>query len=190
MINQQEIAEGVKHILEKGLNINVENNPHLKDTPERVARAYKEVFEGYEESPYKYDTTFPNPNKNRRDIIILGPITCYSICSHHILPFKMEVYVGYIPNTKIIGISKIERITRNICHKLQVQENVGHEIINVLNKILEPYGVIVYITNSIHTCMTMRGVNSKNAGLTTKTVDGIFYEKEYEENFFKMIEQR
>lgn len=185
-INQEVIKECTKKILEEGLHQVVENNPHLEETPERVARAMTEIFSGYTESPYDNAKTFPNDSKEKQ-IIILGPMTLYSMCSHHMLPFHMDIYVGYVPNEKIIGISKIERVSKNICRKLQVQERISYEIMEVLTNILEPQGVIVYITNSLHTCMTMRGIQSRNAGLTTLSKNGIFEDKQYQDEFFEMI---
>lgn len=186
-IDQEVIKEYIKKILEDGLHQEVDDNPHLYETPDRVARAMAEIFNGYTVSPYQYDKTFPNESKEKQ-VVILGPMTLYSMCSHHMLPFKMDIYVGYIPRDKIIGISKIERISKNICHKLQVQERISYEIMDVLTEILEPYGVIVYITNSIHTCMSMRGIESRNAGLTTLSKNGIFENKQYQDEFFKMID--
>ena len=193
MINKKIIQDSIKTILTEGLNQDL-NNPHLQDTPRRVADAMEEIFNGYKDDPKQYNTIFPYtpkyPNLYEDDIIILGPIKCYSICSHHLLPFKMEIYVGYIPKEHIIGISKIERITQAICHKLQVQENIGHEIIQTLNEILNPYGVIVYINNSEHMCMTMRGVKTAHAGLTTVVKDGLFQEEKYQNKFFNMINKK
>ena len=185
-INKDIIEKGIKIILEEGLKLEVENNPHLKETPDRVARAMCEVFSGYVESPYKDIKTFPNESKEKQ-IVLLGPMTLYSMCSHHILPFKMDIYVGYVPDKKIIGISKIERIAKNVCRKLQVQERISYEIMDLVQEILEPYGVIVYITNSVHTCMTMRGVKTRKAGLSTLSKNGIFEKKQYINEFFEMI---
>lgn len=188
MINQEIIQEAITTILEEGLNQDIQENPHLTNTPKRVANAFTEVFEGYVKDPLQYNTTFPN-TKGSTEIILLGPIQTYSVCSHHILPFKVDIYIAYIPDKEIIGISKLERIAKNICHKLQVQENIGQEIIEVLNEILNPKGVLVYINNSEHLCMSMRGVKTRNAGLTTIVTDGLFKEEEYQTKFFKMIKQ-
>lgn len=185
-INQEIIKEHIKKILEDGLHQQVEGNPHLEETPDRVARAMAEIFSGYVESPYDNIKTFPNESEEKQ-VVILGPMTLYSMCSHHMLPFHMDIYVGYVPDKKIIGISKIERVSKNICRKLQVQEKISYEIMDVLTDILEPQGVIVYITNSLHTCMTMRGIQSRNAGLTTLSKNGIFENKQYQDEFFEMI---
>lgn len=185
MIDEEEIEISIRHLLTEGLGLQL-TDPHLKDTPRRVARAYREICSGYEESPYKYNTTFPNPS-NDKEIILLKDITAYSLCSHHLLPFKMQITVAYIPQDKIIGISKIERITKKVCQKLQVQENIGNEIIQCLNKILSPYGVVVLIKDSEHYCMTMRGTKSNKASLTTIKRDGLFKEEKYYNDFLKMI---
>lgn len=90
------------------------------------------------------------------------------------LPFSMDIYIGYIPNDKILGISKFERIVKNISHKLQVQENITEEICDFLYEQLQPEGVIVLIKNSKHLCMEMRGVENRDTHITTSSVRGVF----------------
>ena len=116
------------------------------------------------------------PTKKTHQQIIIGPIKSYSTCSHHMLPFSMDIYIGYIPNDKILGISKFERIVKNISHKLQVQENITEEICDFLYEQLQPEGVIVLIKNSKHLCMEMRGINKYGQYTYTSDYAGLFNE--------------
>lgn len=172
MINQKVIEQKIKEILEEGLGLDWQNNPHLKETPKRVAKVYTEIYDGYDVSPTQYLKTFPTKKTHQQ--IIIGPIKSYSTCSHHMLPFSMDIYIGYIPNDKILGISKFERIVKNISHKLQVQENITEEICDFLYEQLQPEGVIVLIKNSKHLCMEMRGVENRDTHITTSSVRGVF----------------
>lgn len=186
--NKEIIEKAVETILTDGLELEIQDNPHLQKTPQRVAKAILELTTGYKQDIQEYKTVFPNNDQEDNQIIILHPIQAYSLCSHHLLPFKMEISIGYIPRNEIIGISKLERITQNICRKLQVQENIATEIIQDINTLLNPHGVIVYINNTEHTCMTMRGVKSAKAGLTTLKTSGLFKDEKYSKQFMQMIQ--
>lgn len=190
MINQKFIEEKIGEILKEGMGLDWENNPHLKETPKRVAKVYSEIYDGYDINPEKYLKTFPAPKINKdNQIVMIGPIKTYSCCSHHMLPFSMDIYIGYIPNEKIMGISKFERIAKNISHKLQVQENITEEIADFLDEHLHPEGVIVSIKNSHHLCMAMRGVETKAASVTTSAIRGIFRENpDTRQEFFNLIQ--
>lgn len=175
MINQSLIEEKIGEILKDGMGLDWENSPHLKETPKRVAKVYKEIYDGYDINPKSYIKTFPAPKDGiDNQIIAIGGIHTYSMCSHHMLPFSMDIYVGYIPDKEILGLSKFERICENISHKLQVQENITEEIADFLEKELKPKGVIVVIKNSRHMCMEMRGVKSNNTNVTTSAIRGEF----------------
>lgn len=175
MINQKLIETKIGEILKEGMGLDWENNPHLKETPKRVAKVYKQIYDGYETNPTTYIKKFPAPKQGiNNQIVTIGPIQTYSMCSHHMLPFSMDIYIGYIPNKTILGISKFERICKNISHKLQVQENITEEIADFLEQELQPEGVIVVIKNSKHLCMEMRGIESRNTHVTTSAVRGIF----------------
>lgn len=189
MINQKIIEQKIGEILKEGMGIDWQNNPHLKETPKRVSKVYKQIYDGYEINPKIYIKKFPAP-KNGKDnqIVTIGPIQTYSMCSHHMLPFSMDIYIGYIPNKEILGISKFERICKNISHKLQVQENITEEIADFLQQELNPEGVIVIIKNSKHLCMEMRGIESKNTHVTTSAVRGIFLtDPEIKKEFLQII---
>ena len=188
MINQDLIETKIEEILKDGLGLDWKNNPHLIETPKRVAKVYKTIYEGYEKDAIEHLKTFPAP-KNGEDnqIISVGAIQCYSVCSHHMLPFSMDIYIGYIPNETILGLSKFERICKNICRKLQVQENITEEIADFINEHLQPKGVMVVIKNSKHLCMEMRGIESRNNSVTTSAIRGAFKEQEARNEFLSMI---
>lgn len=189
MINQKIIETKIGEILKEGMGLDWENNPHLKETPKRVSKVYKEIYDGYDVNPEIYLKTFPSPKQGiDNQIVMIGPIQTYSTCSHHMLPFSMDIYIGYIPDKEILGISKFERISKNISHKLQVQENITEEIADFLQEKLQPKGVIVLIKNSRHLCMEMRGVESKNNQITTSAVRGIFLtDKSVKDEFLNLI---
>ena len=141
----------------------------LKETPRRVAKMYEEVFEGMcytnDEIAQKFDKCFEDTTTG--DLVIVGPIDVFSYCEHHIaLMYDMQVYVGYIPNGKVIGLSKVARVADMCAKRLQLQERIGTDIYDVLKKILDTENIIVVIEGS-HSCMTARGI--KKVGSRTKT---------------------
>ena len=188
MINQKYIETKIGEILKEGMGLDWENNPHLKETPKRVAKVYKEIYNGYEDNPEQYLKTFPAPKKgNDNQIIAITKIQTYSMCSHHMLPFSMEINIGYIPDKTILGLSKFERIAKHFSHKLQVQENITEEIADFIQNHLQPKGVIVTIKNSKHLCMEMRGVETRNTSVTTSAVRGVFQQQKVKDEFLSII---
>lgn len=172
MIDQEKIENGMKQILE-GLGLeDWEFDQHLCETPARAARGFAEIFSGYDENPKDFLKTFDEGVYD--DMLIIGPIQAYSVCSHHFLPFNMDIFIGYIPNKKIIGISKFVRIARTFSKRLQVQERITQEIADFIDSELQPKGVMVLIKNSEHMCMKMRGVKDPCANVTTSAVKGVF----------------
>jgi len=172
MANQKEMENAVRIILE-----NIGEDPGrqgLEKTPNRVAQMYKELTRGYHESPEKLI------NKAHFDVdydemVVVTSINFYSLCEHHLLPFFGLVHVGYIPKGKVVGLSKIPRIVDMFARRLQVQENMTHQIANVLNDQLKPEGVGVVI-EGYHMCMMMRGVEKQKAKMITSSLLGCFKE--------------
>ena len=146
----------------------------LEKTPYRVAKMYKEVTRGYGESPENlinqahFDVEYD-------EMVVVTNIDFYSLCEHHMLPFFGVVHVGYIPEGKVVGLSKIPRIVEMFARRLQVQENMTHQIADVLNKHLQPDGVGVVI-EGYHMCMMMRGVQKQKAKMITSSLIGSFKE--------------
>ncbi|MDR3063386.1 MAG: GTP cyclohydrolase I [Methanobrevibacter sp.] len=190
-IDTEFIEKKIEEILEKGMGLkDWKNNVHLKETPKRVAKVYSELYSGYNDNLEKYFKVFNfHKTDKKKQIITIGPIKVYSMCSHHMLPFNMNIFIGYIPDKKIIGISKLVRLSKSICRKLQVQENITKEILNIINEKLSPKGVIVLINNSTHTCMSMRGVEM-SSNVSTRSVTGLFEEDIFEDKFLKIINQK
>jgi GTP cyclohydrolase IA len=142
----------------------------LKDTPARVARAFKENFEGLWQKPEDVlTTTF---DIGHEELVIIRDIEVFSHCEHHLTPFHGVAHVGYIPSGKITGLSKVARLVDLFARRPQVQERLTTQIADALVEILKPMGVIVII-DCEHLCMSMRGVKKSQARTTTSAVRGV-----------------
>ena len=142
----------------------------LKETPARVARAFKENFEGLWKSPEDVlTTTF---DIGHEELVIIRDIEVLSHCEHHLTPFHGVAHVGYIPRGKITGLSKVARLVDLFARRPQVQERLTTQIADAMVKILDPMGVIVII-DCEHLCMSMRGVRKSRARTTTSAVRGV-----------------
>lgn len=182
-MNTKKLASLVESILiELGENPTREG---LGDTPDRVARMYQEIFSGYDPKTKPKLSSFSNPNSHY-DQIISDHGYFYSHCEHHMVPFFGEYYFGYIPNGKIIGLSKIARVVDYYSAKLQVQENLTKEILDAIEKELKPRGVIL-IMKARHLCKEMRGVKKNNGEMTTMDARGIFKESHEKRKEFMAI---
>ena len=144
----------------------------LLDTPKRVARAYEELTAGYHVDPVHLinDAIF---DVNYDEMVIVRDIDFYSLCEHHLLPFLGQVDVAYLPNGKVIGLSKIPRIVEMFARRLQVQERMTQEIAQFLDEALHPLGVAV-VVEGLHMCAAMRGVKKANARMVTSAMLGTF----------------
>jgi GTP cyclohydrolase I len=142
----------------------------LKETPARVAKAFKENFEGLWKSPEEVlTTTF---DIGHEELVIIRDIEVFSHCEHHLTPFHGVAHVGYIPRGKITGLSKVARLVDLFARRPQVQERLTTQIADAMVKILDPMGVIVII-DCEHLCMSMRGVRKSKARTTTSAVRGV-----------------
>lgn len=143
----------------------------LLDTPRRVAKAYRELFAGYEADPKDYlERTFEEVG-GYDELVLLKDIRVVSFCEHHMLPFLGKAHVGYLPSDRVVGISKLARVVHGFARRLQIQEKLTAEIAEAIQDILKPKGVGVVIVSE-HSCMTMRGVNTPGSKLTTSTLLG------------------
>ena len=144
----------------------------LLRTPERVARMYTELLAGYRVDPNKIinDALF---EVNYDEMVIVRDIEFYSMCEHHMLPFMGRAHVAYLPDGRVIGLSKIPRIVDVFAHRLQVQERMTRQIADFINEALMPKGVAV-VVEALHLCTMMRGVKKQNARMTTSAVHGAF----------------
>ena len=148
------------------------NRDGLIKTPMRVAKAWDYFSQGYRT---KIDDVINNAifTENCRDMIVVRDIEFFSLCEHHMIPFFGRAHVGYLPDGKIIGLSKIPRIVDMFSRRLQVQERLTDEIANTIQKILNPIGVAV-VMEGRHLCMQMRGVEKQNSLASTSAMLGQF----------------
>lgn len=167
--NIQELTEAL--LLELGEDPNREG---LIKTPERVAKAWKFFTKGYYENIDEI-TNRAIFTEDVQDMVIVRDIEFFSLCEHHLLPFFGKAHVGYIPNGKVIGLSKIPRIVDMYSHRLQVQERLTNQVANGIKRILDPIGVAVVMEGK-HMCMQMRGVEKQNSFASTSAMLGQFRE--------------
>jgi GTP cyclohydrolase I len=159
----------------------------LINTPKRVAKAWDFLTKGYSEN---LDELINNAifEGESKDMVIVKNIEFYSLCEHHMIPFYGKAHIGYIPDGKIIGLSKLARITDLFSQRLQVQERLTNQIALCLQEVLNPRGVAVVLEGK-HFCMLSRGVQKQNSIATSSSMLGIFREKESTRNeFLKLIE--
>ncbi len=144
----------------------------LQRTPERVARMYEELLAGYRVDPVAMvnDALF---NVDYDQLVIVRDIEFYSLCEHHMLPFIGRAHVAYVPDGKVIGLSKIPRIVDMFARRLQVQERMTSQVADFFNELLHPKGVAV-VVEAFHLCSMMRGVKKHDAKMTTSAVHGYF----------------
>ncbi len=146
----------------------------LVRTPQRVAKAMAWLTRGYELTPEEVVGTAIF-NENHEGMVMVRDIELYSLCEHHMLPFFGRAHVAYIPNGRIVGLSKIPRIVEVFARRLQVQERLGEQIANAIDDVLKPRGVGVVI-EAVHLCMMMRGVEKQSSRTTTSSLRGVFRE--------------
>ncbi len=148
----------------------------LKETPDRVARMYDEIFEGMrytnDEIAEKFNKCFEDVNSH--DLVLVKDIECFSFCEHHLaLMYNMKCHVAYIPNGRVIGLSKIARICDMVCKRLQLQERICADIAEIMQKVCRTEDVIVIIEGE-HGCMTARGIKARGAKTRTSAIRGLF----------------
>lgn len=161
----------------------------LKETPKRIAKMYREIFSGLNEDPAEVlGKTFPAEGTN--DIVIVQDIPFHSVCEHHFVPFFGKVHIGYIPNGRIVGLSKFARLVEILARRPQVQERITNQIVDAIEQVIEPIGVIAVI-EAEHMCMSMRGVRKPGSKTRTIARRGIFDKDNgvQEQRFFRLLEK-
>lgn len=176
-------TEAIKEHI-RGILVALGDNPDregLRETPERVARMYEEVFEGMNYTNHEIAQMFcktfeeeENVFQGKNDMVVVRDIEIFSYCEHHIaLMYDMKVTVAYIPNKKVIGLSKIARVAEMVGKRLQLQERIGTDIAEIMEAITGSGDIAVLIEGS-HSCMTARGIKNTNAKTYTTTLRGRF----------------
>lgn len=187
--DRKKIMQAVTMLIEA-----IGDNPEregLKGTPDRVARMYEEIFEGMrftnDQIAKMFGTCFESDSD---DLVVVKNIPIFSYCEHHMaLMYNMEVSIGYIPNGKVIGLSKISRVAEMVGKRLQLQERIGTDIAEIIQKIAGTENVIVVIEGE-HSCMTTRGIKSRGSKTKTATLRGIFKDNVALRNeFYNLINQ-
>ena len=145
----------------------------LLETPARVARAFKEWFSGYGEDPYDFLKATFEETDGYDEMVVLRDIRFESHCEHHLAPIIGKAHVAYLPNRRVVGISKIARLIEVYARRLQIQEKLTAQIANTLNEVLEPLGVAV-VVEATHQCMTTRGVHKPGVSMVTSRMLGNF----------------
>lgn len=183
MIDKSKIEEGVRLLL-AGIGEDV-NREGLLGTPERIARMYEEIYGGMEESPEEYlAKTFPAKNDR---MVVEKDIVFYSTCEHHLMPFYGKAHVAYIPNGRVVGLSKLARTVEVFARRPQIQEQLTDQIADAIMEYLKPAGAMVLL-EAEHMCMTMRGVKKPGSKTATYAVRGAFAEaEELQQRFFRIV---
>jgi len=178
-----EIAARMREVIALlGLDL---SDPNLSETPDRVAKMYLEMFRGLSEGAEPKITVFPNDEKYSA-MVIEKDIPFYSLCSHHFVPFYGHAHLAYIPNDKIVGLSKMPRIVEFYARRPQLQERLTEQIAGFMEDQLTPQGVMV-VVEARHLCVEMRGVKKPGAKTVTSAIRGIFYNRPVREEFLDLL---
>ncbi|HEY1031351.1 MAG TPA: GTP cyclohydrolase I FolE [Flavipsychrobacter sp.] len=157
----------------------------LQKTPERIAKAMQYLTHGYNMDAHEILNS-AKFHESYSEMVIVKDIELYSMCEHHMLPFFGKAHIAYIPNGTITGLSKLARVVDCFARRLQVQERMTHQILDVIQETLNPLGVAVVI-EAKHLCMMMRGVQKQNSVTTTSAFSGQFEKNETRSEFLKLI---
>lgn len=158
----------------------------LLDTPKRVVKSWEHLFSGYKKDPKEIlGRVFSDGACD--EMVVLKDIEFYSVCEHHMLPFFGKISIGYIPDSKVVGISKLARLVEVFSRRLQIQEKMTSQIADTLMEVLQPKGVMV-VAEAKHMCMVMRGVEKQNSMMITSAIRGLFRkEQKTREEFMGLI---
>ncbi len=181
------IAPHVKEII-RILGLSPEKDPNLEGTDRRVAKMYLEIFSGLDEGTRPNLTTFAN-DEHYTSMVIQKEIPFYSMCAHHFVPFYGHGHIAYIPNERIIGLSKLPRLLDFFARRPQLQERLTEQVASVLEEELKPPGVMVVI-EARHLCVEMRGVRKPGSVTVTSAIRGIFMQKAVREEFLDLLRRR
>ena len=162
----------------------------LRDTPERVVRAYEEFFAGYREDPADILATTFNETAAYDEMIVLRNVRLESHCEHHIVPILGKAHIGYLPSDRVVGVSKLARLVEIFAKRMQIQETLTSQVADTLQEVLRPRGVGVVI-EAAHQCMTTRGIRKPGVSMVTSRMLGCFRDNpETRREFLDMIGPR
>lgn len=182
MIDQEKIKQAVQLLLE-GIGEDI-TREGLVETPDRIARMYEEIYAGYEEDAGQHLGKIFHVENN--EMVLEKDITFYSTCEHHLLPFYGKAHIGYIPEQKVVGLSKLARLVEVYARRLQLQEKLTVQIADALMQYLQPKGVIVML-EAEHMCMSMRGIKKQGSKTVTIVKRGAFLQDQnLTDEFFQM----
>lgn len=182
-INNSEVSTVVHELLKKLVDDHTREG--LVETPERVAKSWSALLEGYHRSFKDEAKTFENTH-GYSDIVLSGKINFTSVCEHHLLPFWGEAFVAYIPRDRIIGLSKLSRAVDIYSRRLQDQERITQQVANALEEYLEPKGVAVLL-KAQHFCNIARGVEKPQSNMVTSVFTGELQEFSNQQKFYEMV---
>ena len=183
MVNHEKVKEAVRMLLE-GIGEDP-GREGLLETPDRIARMYEEICGGMNESAEEHLSTVFTVEHN--EMVLEKDIVFYSLCEHHIMPFYGKAHVAYIPNGKVVGLSKLARTVEVYAKRLQIQEQMTGQIADAIMKYLAPQGVMVMV-EAEHMCMTMRGVKKPGSKTVSIASRGVFQDNVVLQNqFFHML---
>ena len=183
MVDQKKVQEAIKLLLE-GIGEDTDREG-LKETPERIGRMYEEICDGMDQDAGEHLSKVFSVDNN--EMVLEKDITFYSMCEHHLMPFYGKAHVAYIPDGKVVGLSKLARTVEVYARRLQIQERMMAQIADDIMKYLAPQGVMVML-EAEHMCMTMRGVQKPGTKTVTLARRGVFEtDPALEERFFRML---
>jgi GTP cyclohydrolase IA len=183
--DREDAAEAVRTLIRW-----VGENPYregLRDTPERVLKAYEEFFAGYAEDPRAVLSATFEETKDYTGMVVLKGVDFVSHCEHHIVPLVGVAHVAYVPDNRVVGISKLARVVELCARRLQIQERMTSEIAEIIDTVLKPLGVAVLV-EAKHQCMTTRGVQKPGVSMVTNAFSGVFKPNgEDREDFLRQV---
>lgn len=183
----ESIAVHMREII-RILGLSPESDPNLVHTDRRVAKMFLEIFSGLDEGNFPKLTTFPNA-EGYKAMVMEKEIPFYSMCAHHFVPFYGHGHVAYIPNERIIGLSKLPRVLEFFARRPQLQERLTEQVAGILWEELKPMGVMVVI-EARHLCVEMRGVRKPGSVTVTSALRGVFAQKAVREEFLDLLRRR
>ncbi|MGN1145958.1 MAG: GTP cyclohydrolase I FolE [Acetatifactor sp.] len=184
MVDREKVKEAVKLLLE-GIGEDI-NREGLKETPDRIARMYEEICGGMEENAAEHLSKVFTVGNN--EMVLEKDIVFYSTCEHHLMPFYGRAHVAYIPNGKVVGLSKLARTVEVYARRLQIQEQMTGQIADAIMENLAPQGVMVML-EAEHMCMTMRGIKKPGSKTVSVATRGAFENNAaLQQQFFQMLQ--